>query len=926
MDAVAGQTSSAVASTNDRKNLGVRRRSASDMKRSAVDPLDAPPPTDPLADDSNGTPDMWLNEELEALGELKRGAIAAQFPEEFNVDSDILNGASNVWLPARLHPEIAPGEFQEWLKKHGSQLSKMEDSVHRRKSILSYSYNNSDGTDDPQQPEMGMRYSTDLNNGDDALDNVDFSFGVGAGVRRRNTTGLVRRKTFIERADEEADEDAPFLVQGMQRSSLKRSKLANKRRDSTASRTGSGRRRPRNYDQSAPSVSSPLAPSTVDTADDDNDDETATNNRNGGSSADAKLSHTSRKQQHPSQQSRASAREDMESPDSRHPISSSFLSGQQQSLELTRDAPASIEFDADGKRMSTAEILKQVTAAVDNLGFDFEICDLDNYDDLIVPEPSAPSLASINSADDKQQQQPYQMPPTAADQEKPAMLERKSVTHKKSGSWWQWGRDDNATNGPSTSGPSTNSGEKDARPSMSLPNTIQRPKQQQQQPPQASANEPSSIKHAETMPAAPSSSLLKSKLPSPISFLRFNRKSKKDRRSSDGNQQQQQQQQPTGIVQPRTPSNAPQPSQTKKQPLGLGPGNKKQQQQGPPAASAPTSASLTASNSSQPSNAQQKRALKDTQANDDSGSTDTSSDSEGSSSNGAAQKSNIPSIITPVRPPPTRLATSSNRLPIHIERAIYRLASIKLANPRRPLLQQVLLSNMMFWYLELINPRSQQQQQQTQQPPSPQQAQQQFQQQQQQAQPEKQQKSPKMTQTQPQQTPPAAQQQPHQQQQQQQQVHNQHHQKQQQHRAPSPEVGGMNGHHSGATDKRGKQRGHKSRDNVNRRRSAGTNNASEHVVMRSPQYERQQQQIYRYPQAGSQQHQQQQQSSSPQMMPGGQSQQMKYNYQQPQQQMAGGNRSHSPVPSNHSIHSGDDEDDDVPLALYRGERNAMSIG
>ncbi|KAJ2852622.1 hypothetical protein GGI22_005164, partial [Coemansia erecta] len=781
------------------------------MKRAAADSLDAPLPTDPIADDSNGTPDMWLNEELEALGELKRGAIAAQFPEEFNVDSDILNGASNVWLPARLHPEIAPGEFQEWLKKHGSQLSKMEDSVHRRKSILSYSYNNNDGTDDPQQPEMGMRYSTDLNNsGDDALDNVDFSFGVGAGVRRRNTTGLVRRKTFIERADEEADEDAPFLVQGMQRSSLKRSKLANKRRDSTASRTGSGRRGRRNYDHAAPSVSSPLAPPTVDTAEDDdgeNDDETATNNSNGGSSANAKLSHASRKQQHHPQKSRASAHENAESPDSRHPISSSFLSGQQQSLELTRDAPTSVEFDSDGKRMSTAEILKQVTAAVDNLGFDFEICDLDNYDDLATPEPSAPTLASINSADDKQQQQPYQMSPNAADQEKPATLERKSVTHKKSGSWWQWGRDDNATNGPSTSGPGISSGEKDARPPMTLPNTIQRPKQQplqkqQQQPPQASANVPSSIKHAETMPAAPSSSLLKSKLPSPISFLRFNRKSKKDRRSSDGNQQQQQQQQhqqqPTGIVQPHNLSNAPQPSQTKQQPLGLGPGHKKQQHQGPSAASAPTSAPLTASSGLQPSNAQQKREMKDAQANDDSGSTDTSSDSEGSS-NGAAQKSNIPSIITPVRPPPTRLATSSNRLPIHIERAIYRLASIKLANPRRPLLQQVLLSNMMFWYLELINPRSQQQQQQTQQPPSPQQAQQQHQQ----AQPEKKQKSPKMTQTQPQQTPPVAaqQQQQPQQQQQQHQIHKQHHQKQQQHRAPSPEVGGMNGHHHGATDK-----------------------------------------------------------------------------------------------------------------------------
>ncbi|KAF9437210.1 hypothetical protein BGZ76_001613 [Entomortierella beljakovae] len=43
-----------------------------------------------------------------------------------------------------------------------------------------------------------------------------------------------------------------------------------------------------------------------------------------------------------------------------------------------------------------------------------------------------------------------------------------------------------------------------------------------------------------------------------------------------------------------------------------------------------------------------------------------------------------------------------NRLPIHIERAIYRLSHVKLANPRRPLHEQVLISNMMFWYLGVI--------------------------------------------------------------------------------------------------------------------------------------------------------------------------------------------------------------------------------
>lgn len=56
--------------------------------------------------------------------------------------------------------------------------------------------------------------------------------------------------------------------------------------------------------------------------------------------------------------------------------------------------------------------------------------------------------------------------------------------------------------------------------------------------------------------------------------------------------------------------------------------------------------------------------------------------------------------------PPTHTVSEQycdySRFPIHIERAIYRLSHIKLANPRRPLLQQVLLSNFMYAYLDLI--------------------------------------------------------------------------------------------------------------------------------------------------------------------------------------------------------------------------------
>lgn len=54
-----------------------------------------------------------------------------------------------------------------------------------------------------------------------------------------------------------------------------------------------------------------------------------------------------------------------------------------------------------------------------------------------------------------------------------------------------------------------------------------------------------------------------------------------------------------------------------------------------------------------------------------------------------------------IPPPSERTFFNSNRLPLHVERAIYRLSHMKLADPRRPLHQQVLISNLMFWYLSI---------------------------------------------------------------------------------------------------------------------------------------------------------------------------------------------------------------------------------
>ncbi|KAJ2020673.1 hypothetical protein GGI13_000430 [Coemansia sp. RSA 455] len=789
MDVVTGGGSNTSA---PRLSTSSRRRSVGDIKQQTAIDGDNESTSSTESSSKATNPELWLTDEIEAVGELKRGAIAARFPEEFSVDSDFLNGASNVWLPARLHPEIAPGEFQDWLKKHGSQLSKIEDSVHRRKSILSYSYKT----------------------GDDPVVAEPHRFGDMAAVRRRNTTGLVRRKSFVERADEEATDDAPFLVQTTQRSSLKRSKLANKRRDSTASTSADGRgerrRRGYNHDASVPSVSSPLAPPVGD-----DNEETDTD-----SAVQYHQPQSAPKNSHHHHQSRPSGTQPQSA-------AMSHSSGALPASAMPQQPSAS------EKRMSTAEILKQVTAAVDDFGFDeFELGDLPTYEanaaagsrngkKLKRPgqPPAVAAAAGLKAPTAPLPRMPPQPQPSAGELE--PVTDRKSVAHKKSGgSWWQWGREDAQAAAAES--------DRDRRSSPSPPTSGQ---QQQQQPiamvkPKSATEShsnatsppvPVHLPHAQTAPLIsqgagnePPSASVKGKLPSPIAFLRFNRKSKKDRRSEE---------QPA--ANPTPPLPVPQPS-------------------APP---------LTV------------------QRHDDTVS-DASSDTDASSANGAnsarpkqaaSQHSHIPSIITPVRPPPTtRLGVGNTRLPIHIERAIYRLASIKLANPRRPLLQQVLLSNMMFWYLELINPRSQQAQQaaaaaggsqdyHNQSSSSP--------------------KSPAKQ--------PAAGQSPR--------SGSPHQPQPQQQKQPS-----ATGDKGGSSERRGKRGAGpvpgKPHDPAagNRRRSGGS--GSERVVMRSPQYERQQQQIYS-------------------------------NGQSPRQ---------SSGPQSAGPHS--DEDDDVPLALYRGERNPMSIG
>ncbi|CAO3588105.1 unnamed protein product [Absidia cylindrospora] len=93
-------------------------------------------------------------------------------------------------------------------------------------------------------------------------------------------------------------------------------------------------------------------------------------------------------------------------------------------------------------------------------------------------------------------------------------------------------------------------------------------------------------------------------------------------------------------------------------------------------------------------------------------STTSSSTSSTTNTNGNSENEKVDSSVATKMPPKNFQLNKMNhqrRLPIHTERAIYRLSHMKLANSRRPLRDQVIISNFMFWYLTIINAQQQQQ-------------------------------------------------------------------------------------------------------------------------------------------------------------------------------------------------------------------------
>ncbi|PVU98566.1 hypothetical protein BB559_001466 [Furculomyces boomerangus] len=457
---------------------------------------------------------QWICGEIETIGELKRGAIAAQFPEEFSVDSDFLNQSSNVWLPARLHPEISPGEFQQWLSKHGSSINKVESNIKRRKSILSYSANTE------------VFYENPLNNSN-SPENI---------MQRRNTTAIHPENTILALQAGDELRPAPFMVLNGQKPSLKRSKLVNKRRDSSAH----GRLR-RNIERS--------------------DEQTITNHVAGLNKKDSSGAWT---------------------------VSLADLSLAASSEQTGNN---------QNRKMSTVEILEQISKEVSDLS----IHDLgfDGVDTGIAKETtSSTTINQKNSIPDYS----------------PNNINQNSTTKKST---------TKLTNYTSN---------------QKIPGYVsEEPKKSKKISENQEIGKPADTKQSKQQHEDTQSSK-KNILPSAISFLRFGKgKSNKDKSQSKD--------------EPQEPAKKPSKNTTK--PILTKPHSKKDEKK-----------------------------------------PETSWDN---------QSGTHPATLKPVRPQPSNFNT--NRLPIHIERAIYRLASIKLTNPRRPLHQQVLLSNMMYWYLELINPR-----------------------------------------------------------------------------------------------------------------------------------------------------------------------------------------------------------------------------
>lgn len=106
------------------------------------------------------------------------------------------------WLPARLHPEIAPMEFRNFIRDHTSPESLMRRSgsqLGRRKSTLSRQYIPSDSESDGGHSTLSSR-------GPSRTPSRQGSFRRNTGLERLTINDLQRLETLARQAAEDGQQ------------------------------------------------------------------------------------------------------------------------------------------------------------------------------------------------------------------------------------------------------------------------------------------------------------------------------------------------------------------------------------------------------------------------------------------------------------------------------------------------------------------------------------------------------------------------------------------------------------------------------------------------------------------------------------------------------------------------------------------------
>lgn len=145
------------------------------------------PTAGPSGTSSSGSSNNILGRKLSGSLRLSSGSIPEE--DEANEDQPLADNLSELfWLPARLHPEIAPQEFRNFIRdqtKPENLLRRSGSQLGRRKSMLSRQYQPSD-----TETESTSLFTSDADSTPSTTPSIS---------RRPSRAGSFRRSTGLER-------------------------------------------------------------------------------------------------------------------------------------------------------------------------------------------------------------------------------------------------------------------------------------------------------------------------------------------------------------------------------------------------------------------------------------------------------------------------------------------------------------------------------------------------------------------------------------------------------------------------------------------------------------------------------------------------------------------------------------------------------